>query len=326
MPAFIRGFGFYVPENIMTNADLEKIVDTSDEWITTRTGIKQRHISTGEITSDLGAEAARKALADAGIAAEKVTHLICATCSPDSYCPNTASQIAHKLGFAGCMAFDLNAACSGFIYSLQLGRALVTVDPAAVVLVVASEVLSVRTNWQDRTTSVIFGDGASAGLVTSDKGPHGAEIVDAILESDGQYGDLLTILGGGSARPYKLGETVQEDFFIQMNGREVYKVAVRSMTDVCQRMMKKHSLTVDDLDVFVAHQANLRIIEAVGKKLELPTEKVFTNVQSYGNTSAASVGIALAEGHLDGTFQAGHRVLLATFGAGFTWGALLLQF
>ncbi len=326
MPAFIRGLGFYVPANVVTNQDLESRVETSDEWITTRTGIKQRHISTGEITSDLGAEASRRALADAGLPLDDVTHVICATCSPDSYCPNTATQIAHKLGLVGRMAFDLNAACSGFIYGLQTARALIALDPGAVVLVVASEVLSSRINWQDRTTCVLFGDGSGAAVVSADAAPGGVEIVDALLESDGQYGELLTILGGGSARPYALGEAVDEDFYIQMNGREVYKVAVRSMADVCRRMLDKHGLGVDDLDHFVAHQANLRIIEAVGKKLGLARETVFANVQSYGNTSAASVGIALAEGKADGTFTAGQRVLLTTFGAGFTWGALLLQF
>lgn len=326
MPAYIRGFGLCVPDNVLTNQDMEKRVDTSDEWITTRTGIKQRHISTGEVTSDLGAEAARRALADAGMDAEAVTHIICATCTPDSYCPNTATQIAHKLGLAGRMAFDLNAACSGFIYSLQTARAITALDPDAVVLVAAAEVLSARTNFEDRTTCVLFGDGSGAAVVTADKGGAGVEIVDALLESDGQYGELLTIKGGGSVSPCKLGEPMGEDYFIQMNGREVYKVAVRNMTAVCRRILERHDMSVDDVDWLVAHQANMRIIEAVGKKLSIDEERVFTNVQHYGNTSAASVGIALAEGRADGAFSAGQRVLLTTFGAGFTWGSLLLQF
>lgn len=324
--AFIRGFGFHVPPKVMTNKDLEAIVDTSDEWITTRTGIKQRHISEGETNSDMGTEAAARALADSGIDPASVTHLICATCSPDSLCPNTATQIQHKLGISGAMAFDLNAACSGFIYSLQTARSFIAADPEAVVLVVASEHLSVRTNWEDRTTCVIFGDGSGAAVVTGEKGENGVEIQGALMESDGQFGELLTITGGGSVHPYKLGDTVDEAFFIRMNGREVYKVAVRNMTSVCQRLMERSGLTVDDIDSLVPHQANLRIIEAVGKKLGIPTERVFTNVQNYGNTSAASVGIALAEGRRDGAFPSGSRVLLTTFGAGFTWGALLLQF
>ncbi|BBD08943.1 beta-ketoacyl-ACP synthase III [Desulfovibrio ferrophilus] len=324
--AYIRGFGFNVPDNIVTNADLEKIVDTSDEWITTRTGINQRHISQGEVTSDLGTKAAQQALTDAGMSADEVTHIICATCSPDSYCPNTATQIQHKLGISGCMAFDLNAACSGFIYSLQVARSFVNTDPSAVVLIVASEVLSPRTNWEDRTTCVLFGDGSGAAVVTADKGENGVEIQGALMESDGQYGELLTILGGGSEHPYKLGDTIDEAFFIQMNGREVYKVAVRSMTSACKRLIEQSELTVDDIDVLIPHQANLRIIEAVGKKLGIPEERVFTNVQKYGNTSAASVGIALAEGRAMGVLEPGTRALLTTFGAGFTWGALILQF
>ncbi|MBU1003614.1 MAG: ketoacyl-ACP synthase III [Proteobacteria bacterium] len=323
---YIRGFGFNVPDKIVTNAELEGSVDTSDEWITSRTGIKQRHISEGEVTSDLGAKAARQALADAGIDAADVTHIICATCSPDSYCPNTATQIQHKLGISGCMAFDLNAACSGYLYSLQTARGFISADPDSVVLIVASEVLSVRTNWQDRTTCVLFGDGSGAAVVSADKGENGVEILDALMESDGQYGDLLTILGGGAEHPYKLGDTVDEAFFIQMNGREVYKVAVRSMTQVCQRLMEKSGLTVDDIDVLIPHQANLRIIEAVGKKLGIPEERVFTNVQKYGNTSAASVGIALAEGRTQGDLEPGTLAMVTTFGSGFTWGALLLQF
>ena len=326
MPAYICGVGLHVPAHTVTNHDLEQRVDTSDEWIVTRPGIRQRPLSQDEVTSDRGAQAARAALADAGLTPGAVTHILCATCTPDSYCPNTATQIARKLDLRGCMAVDLNAACSGYLYSLQTARALVTLDPGAVVLVVASEVLSSRVNWADRTTCVLFGDGAGAAIVRGEKSGRGVEIIDALLESDGSHGELLTILGGGSARPYTLGQPVGEDFFIQMNGREVFKVAVRSMTDVCQRMLARHGMSVDDLGMFVAHQANLRIIEAVGKKLDLPAEKVFANVQRYGNTSAASVGIALAEGCADGTFAPGQRVLLATFGSGFTWGAVLLQF
>lgn len=326
MTAYICGVGLYTPENIVTNHDLEARVETSDEWIVTRTGIRQRHIAQGEVTSDLGAQAARAALADAGLTVADVTHILCATCTPDSYCPNTATQIAHKLGLTGRMAMDLNAACSGYIYALQTARALTALEPEAVVLVVAAEVLSSRVNWTERTTCVLFGDGAGAAVVRAQASGRAIGIVDAMLESDGSHGGLLTILGGGSARPYAPGEPVGEDFFIQMNGREVFKVAVRSMTDVCRRMLERHGLGVDDLGMFVAHQANLRIIEAVGKKLNLPAEKVFTNVQHYGNTSAASVGIALAEGCADGTFAPGRPVLLTTFGAGFTWGAVLLQF
>ncbi|WP_461208481.1 beta-ketoacyl-ACP synthase III [Desulfocurvus sp. DL9XJH121] len=325
-PAYIRGFGCQVPPKILTNADLESMVDTSDEWITTRTGIKERHVCEGQTASDLASEAAKKALADAGMTPEDVTHIVCCTCTPDSYCPNAATQIQRKLGLAGRIAFDLNAACSGFLYGLYTARALVAADPKAVVLVAAVEILTSRTNWEDRTTCVLFGDGSGAAVVTREPGGRSVGIADARLASDGQYGDLLTFSGGGSGAPYRLGDTVGEEFFISMNGREVYKVAVRNMTATCKEVMADNGLTVDDIDWLVPHQANLRIIEAVGKKLAIPSERVFTNVQRYGNTSSASVGLALCEGIDQGLFKPGQRVLLTVFGGGFTWGAVLLDF
>lgn len=325
-PAYIRGIGYHVPPKILTNQDLEQLVDTSDEWIVTRTGIRQRHVVEGHAASDIAVEAARKALADAGMTPDDVTHVICATCTPDSYCPNAATQIQHKLGIAGRMAFDLNAACTGFLYSLHVARALIAVDPGAVVLVAAVEILTSRLNWEDRTTCVLFGDGSGAAVVTRDKGEDGVGIADARLASDGQYGPLLTISGGGSGTPYRLGDVVGEAHFVRMNGREVFKVAVRSMTATCRQVMEDNGLGVDDVDLFIPHQANLRIIEAVGKKLGIPRERVFTNVQNYGNTSSASVGIALCEAREQGLLAPGKRVLLTAFGGGFTWGAVLLDF
>lgn len=324
--AYIRGLGRSVPDNVVTNGDLEKIVDTSDEWITTRTGIKQRHISSGEVASDLGAEAGKQALAQAGVDPEELTHIICATCSPDYTCPNTATQIEHKIGTAGCMAFDLNAACSGFLYGLHTAKGFLAVQPDSKILLAATEIISSRTNWEDRTTCVLFGDGSGAAYISGEKGEDGIEIVDCLLESDGQFGELLTIKGGGSATPYKLGDTVGENHFVNMNGREVFKVAVRNMTSACNRLLERNGMTLDDVDMLITHQANMRIIEAVGKKLKMPQEKVFTNVERYGNTSAASIGIALSEGLDQGVLKPGMTVLTATFGGGFTWGASLLQF
>jgi 3-oxoacyl-[acyl-carrier-protein] synthase-3 len=325
--AYIHGLGFHVPEKVLTNADMEHIVDTSDEWITSRTGIRQRHVvAEGECASDLAAKASRTALAKAGVAAEDLTHVICASCTPDAYCPSAATQLEHKIGAAGCMAFDVNAACSGFLYALQTSRAMLALDPEAKVLACAAEVMTSRVNWQDRTTCVLFGDGAGAAVITADKGDDGVELVDALLESDGQYGDLLTISGGGSSNPYTLGHTVDDSHFIRMQGREVYKVAVRSMTDVCQRLLAQNNLTTDDVDLLVPHQANSRIIEAVGKKLGIERERVYFNVQNYGNTSAASVGIALAEAVDNGDITPGQTVLVTTFGGGFTWAAFLLRF
>lgn len=324
--AYIHGLGFHVPEKVLTNEDMEKIVETSDEWIRTRTGIGQRHVAAkGECASDLGAEASRKALSAAGIAPEELTHIICSSCTPDSYCPSTAARLEHKLGTSGCMAFDLNAACSGFLYGLQTARAMLALEPKATVLACASEIMTSRVNWQDRTTCVLFGDGSGAAVLTSEKGEDGIELVDAILESDGKYGDLLTISGGGSDTPYELGDVVGEDHFIKMQGRDVFKVAVRSMTSVCQRLLERNGLSTDDVDWLVPHQANSRIIEAVGRKLDIESERVYVNVDRYGNTSAASVGIALAEGVENGSLKQGQTVLITTFGGGFTWGAFLLR-
>jgi 3-oxoacyl-[acyl-carrier-protein] synthase-3 len=304
------------------------MVDTSDEWITTRTGIKQRHIADKDTaTSDLALEAAKKALADAGMAAEELTHIFLATITPDTYCPSAACFLEEKLGLRGLMAVDVNAACSGFLYTLQLARATVALEPDAKVLMVPAEVLSSRTNWQDRTTCVLFGDGAGAAVVTAGAPGDGvAHVEDVILSSDGSLADLLGIRGGGSGCRYDLGDPVRDDFFIHMNGREVFKNAVRNMESITQRLLDKHGVTPDDVDVFVPHQANLRIIEAVGNKLGFDPAKVFVDVDRFGNTSAASVPIALGDARERGVIAPGHRVLVTTFGAGFTWGAALLQF
>jgi len=325
--AHIIGLGFHVPDRILTNQDLERMVDTSDEWITTRTGIRQRHVVTpGTAASDLALEAARKAMAQAGLQADEITHIICPTLTPDSYTPSLACVLGHKLGVHGAMAMDLNAACSGFLYGLETARSLLALHPEAVVLVAAAEVLSSRLNWQDRSTCVLFGDGAGAAVVTARPHPGAARIEDVILHSDGALGEFLTIMGGGSARPYTLGETVGEDFFVQMRGRDVFKNAVRSMESVSREILERHGLDVAQVDVCITHQANTRIIEHVGKKLGFPDEKVYVNVDRYGNTSTASIPIALSEARQKGIVKDGDLVLLATFGGGFTWGAALLRF
>ncbi|MDY7001405.1 MAG: beta-ketoacyl-ACP synthase III [Thermodesulfobacteriota bacterium] len=325
----IRGMGFYGPKKILTNADLEKMVDTSDEWIITRTGIKERHMAApGEATSDIALQACKKALADARVAPEELTHVILSTLTPDGYCPPAGCRLAQKLGIRGdVMAFDVNGACSGFLYGLQTARAMVALDPEAKVLLTAAEHLTSRVNWEDRATCVLFGDGAGAVVITGpeNKGSE-PEILDVILGSDGKFADLLTVNGGGSGWPYKLGEQIGENFFIQMNGREVFKVAVRIMEAVSWKILDKHGLKPEDIDLFVAHQANLRIITHVGKKLGFPPEKVFVNVDRFGNTSAAAVAIALAEAKESGAIRPGNLVLLTTFGGGFTWGSALLQF
>ncbi|WP_243438509.1 beta-ketoacyl-ACP synthase III [Fundidesulfovibrio soli] len=324
----IEGFGRHVPERVLTNADLESIVETSDDWITTRTGIKTRHIAApGEAASDLAVKACNTALADAGRPVEDVSQIFFASFTPDSICPPAACILEHKLGISGRPASDVSAACSGFLFALDHAMGTLARKPDATVLVTASEVTSSRTNWADRATCVLFGDGAGAVVLsTREPKPGQAAIRDVILHSDGSMWPLLTVKGGGSGWPLKLGDTVKEDFFIEMNGPEVYKNAVRSMGQVCEEIVEKNGLSMDDIDLFIPHQANLRIIEAVGKRLKVFGDRVMVTVDRYGNTSAASVAIALADAKTEGRIKPGAKVLLTTFGGGFTFGAALLEF
>ena len=321
----ICGLGFFVPDKILTNDDLEKLVDTSDEWITTRTGIKKRHIVEGEACSDLALVATRKALRDASLTPQDLTHIIIATFTPDTYIPSAACVLQKKLGIKDIPCCDVDAACTGFIYALDLARGLCALYPEANVLVVASEVVTSRVNFNDRSTCVLFGDGAGAAIL-SNSAANGAVVEDILLKADGSLGELLSVKGGGSAYPLRFGQQADEDFFVQMQGRPVFKHAVRSMTNIAHEILKKNNLSVEDINLLIPHQANNRIIEAVAKKLELSPEKVFVNVQDYGNTSAASVPIALAEAKEKGRISPGDRVLLVAFGGGFTWGAALLRF
>ncbi|MBG0789439.1 MAG: ketoacyl-ACP synthase III [Desulfovibrionaceae bacterium] len=323
----LRGFGRYAPERLLTNADLEKIVDTSDEWITTRTGIKERHVvAEGQAASDMAYESGKMALADAGMDPSELTHIVCGTFTPDSMIPSCACVIQEKLGTSGQACVDVQAACSGFLYALQTARGYLQLEPDAKVLVVTSEVISRRVNWEDRATCVLFGDASGAVVMTSGTEDETPRVLDCMLAADGSLGNLLTVHGGGSAYAYKLGEPVGEEFFVQMAGRDVFKHAVRSMTTICNDLLARNNLTRADVDVLLPHQANYRIIDAVGRKLEIPEEKVFCNIHKYGNTSAASVPLALSEAVEQGFVKPGDLVLLTTFGGGFTWGATLVQF
>jgi len=325
--AIIRGTGYYVPEKVLTNADLEKIVETSDEWITTRTGIKERHIAApGEATSDLGLMACRRALDDAGVSADEITHIIVYTLTPDYYCPPAACLLQEKLGLRGKVAMDVNAACSGFVYGLEHARMIIALHPEAKILLCAAETLTSRTNWEDRRTCVLFGDGAGAVVVTSGQPGEPGEIKDVILYSDGSLGELLTVKGGGSAAPMRLGEPAGENFFVQMTGQEVFRHAVRNMLSACDEVLTKNGLTVADVDYLIPHQANLRIIDAVAKKLGVAEERVCATIKRFGNTSASSVGIALADSLQEGRIKPGDLVLFAVFGGGFTWGSALVRF
>lgn len=324
---YIHGLGFYVPERVLTNQDFESMVDTTDEWITSRTGIKERHIvAEGEASSDMAFEASKKALAEAGVQASELTHIVCATLTPDTYCPSAACWLEHKLGTSGTMAMDINAACSGYLYGLQTARALLCLQPDAKVLMVAVETLTSRTNFEDRATCVLFGDGAGAAVLTTNHEGAIAELVDVELGSDGKYAELLTIKGGGSAYPMKMGETVADDFFIEMQGREVFKIATRTMEAVARQVMDRNGLQNGDVSLLIPHQANIRIITHVGKKLGMPEERVYINVEKYGNTSGASVGIALPEARQNGKLNPGDNAMLVAFGGGLTWGAAYLRF
>lgn len=326
--AVIRGLGYYVPQRVLTNSDLEQMVDTSDEWITTRTGIKERRIvAPGEYTSDMALKSSQRALADARMKSSQVTHLLVPTITPDMPCPSAACVLSHKMGLKGRMTMDLNAACSGFVYSLQIASGLTKVQQDATVLVAATDTLTSRTNFEDRSTCVLFGDGSGAAVITADTGEeYLAGIRDVMLASDGECAELLTVKGGGSRYSYRDGMSMGEEYYIQMNGREVYKHAVRNMDDLSRRILERNELGTDDIDLFLPHQANLRIIEGLAKKLAISMDRVFVNVDRYGNTSAASVPIALAEAKETGRIKPGFRVLVATFGAGFTWGTALLEF
>jgi len=325
--AIIRGVGYYVPEKVLTNADMEKLVETSDEWITTRTGIKERHVAAeGETTSDMALEASKKALADAGIAADDLTHILLYTLTPDYYCPPASCLLEEKLGVRGKVAMDVNAACSGFVYGLEHVRMILALHPDAKILLCAAETLTSRTNWEDRRTCVLFGDGAGAAVVTAGEPGEPGEIKDVRLYSDGSLGELLTVKGGGSGAPLKLGDKAEENFFVQMTGQEVFRHAVRNMISACEEVLARNNMTVADVDYLIPHQANLRIIDAVAKKLGVPEGNVCTTVSRFGNTSASSVGIALADSIGEGRIKKGDNVLFAVFGGGFTWGAALAKF
>lgn len=323
---YIHALCGYVPDAVLTNDDLSAMVDTNDEWITTRTGIKRRHkLSAEQNASDLALEAARKTLARSGMDAERLTHIIAATCTPDSISPSVACLVGGKLGAGSVMAFDVSAACSGFLYGLSVCRGLLAAEPEAQILFVCTEALTRRVDWTDRSTCVLFGDGASACLVNAHSAGAQAEVEDVICRSDGALHDLI-VVGGGTSCAYTKGAPVDENFFIQMQGREVYKHAVRQMARICEEVLERNGLTVDDVALLVPHQANLRIIEAVVSRLHIADEHVFTNVAEYGNTSSASVPLALRDACEQGRLHAGDRVLMTAFGSGLTWGGGLLRF
>jgi len=322
--AQIVGIGAYAPKRILTNQDLEKMVDTSDEWIVQRTGIRERRIvDETEAASDLGFRAAQQAMERAGVEPEEIDLIVVGTTSGDMAFPTTANILQHQLGCRNAGSMDLYAACSGSVYSLSVGAQYIETGKYRTVLCVGAECLSRITDYTDRGTCILLADAAGAVVLRPAEGEAG--IIDTDLYSDGRYGDLLIQRGGGSRHP-ATHETVDRRLhFAQMKGNEVFKVAVRMFEDCAKRIIERNGFTIDDIDVFVPHQANLRIIEAAVKRLKMPMERVVVNVDRYGNTGAASVYVALEEAWAAKRITSGDLLLLAAFGGGFTWGAALVR-
>lgn len=323
-PVGIASIGAYTPEKRLTNSDLEKIVDTSDEWITTRTGIKERRIAPeGIASSDLAVEAAKKAIERAGIDPDSIQMVVASTATPDMLFPPTACFVQQKLGLKNVAAFDLEAGCTGFMYAISVASRFVETGDADTVLVVCAEVLSRILNWEDRNTCVLFGDGAGAVILRPASKDRG--IVDFHLSADGNYTQALELPAGGSLNP-ATEETVQKKLhYVHMDGREVFRQAVTRMSESALKIIERSGISVSDIDHYIPHQANIRIIESVSKRLGIPTEKVITNLQYYGNTSSASIPIAINEAYEAGNIKDGDLMLLTAVGAGLTWGSMLLR-
>jgi 3-oxoacyl-[acyl-carrier-protein] synthase III len=324
-PVMIAGTGSYVPEKVVTNADLAKVIDTTDEWITSRTGIKQRHIAADdEFTSHLATNAARKALEQSGIAAENIQLIIVATISPDTITPATACYVQHNLGANKAIAFDISAACSGFLYALKLAKRMISDGAFENALIIGAEKLSSFVNWEDRNTCVLFGDGAGAAVLRRSKEGEG-RILATEMGTDGKHTGILNIPGGGSACPTTPENAAEKLASLNMSGREVFKLAVNAMKKASEAVIERANLTADDIKLVIPHQANLRIIDAIADRLTIPNEKVFVNLHKYGNTSAAAVAIALDEAHREGRFERGDKIILVVFGAGLTWAATAIE-
>ena len=323
----IIGTGSYLPQKVLTNKDLERMVDTSDEWIVTRTGIRERRIaSPQQAASDLGTEAAKDALANAKVSPEELDAIIVATITPDMLFPSTACIIQNNLGAKKAFALDLSAACSGFIYGLAVAYSFLKTKLCDKILVVASEVLSKITDWQDRNTCVLLGDGAGAAVLASTKEEEAPkQILSFFLASQGEYGDLLNMPAGGSRIPASIDSVKNRLHFLKMKGREVFKIAVISMLDAARKGLEKCNISLDKLRLLIPHQANIRIIDAISERLGLSSEQVYINVDKYGNMSAATVAVAFDEVSKANKLNRGDIDELVAFGAGFTSGACVIK-
>ena len=315
----------YAPEYILTNQDLEKMVETSDDWITKRTGIKTRHIAKDEVTSDLGYKAARLAIKRANLTIDDIDCIICATISPDYLCmPSTACRIADLLGIDDVMAFDISAACSGFIYLIEIAKSMVESGLKKNILIIGAEKLSSIVNWNDRTTCVLFGDGAGAAIISESKDEN--YIIDTHTSSDGSKGDLLITPGCGSKNPTSSFVIENNLQFIHMKGNEVFKTAINTLTNDVLKILEKNKISSEKINLFVPHQANLRIINAVKDRLNLSDNQCVVTVDKFGNTSSASIPMALNYAYENNNLKNGDLLLLDAFGGGFTWGSALIKF
>lgn len=320
----IVAIGSYIPEKVLTNIDLERMVETSDSWILERTGIKERHLaSPEEATSDLAYRAALRALTKANMSPDQIDSIIVATASPDYLFPATACIVQSKLGAQRASCFDIEAACPGFIYALEIARGLLCIPDYRNILIVGAETLSRLVDFSDRNTCVLFGDGAGAAIVTRDSSE--SDILASFLKGNGEVHHLLMLPAGGSRNPASESTIREKGHYIKMQGKEVFKYAVTGMQEAAEKVLEKAGLSATELDWFVPHQANIRIIEATRERLNVPPEKVYVNIERTGNTSAASIPIALAEMEERGLLKRGHLVLLVSFGAGFVYGATLLR-
>lgn len=319
----ILGLGTYVPEKVLSNHDIEKLVETSDEWIMERTGIKERRIAEKERVSQLGAKAALKAIRDAGISSSDIDCIVLASASPEYIFPATACLVQRELDLEGIPAFDVQAVCTGFNYALTVASAFIKAGLYRNILVIGAEKMSAFVDWGDRTTCILFGDGA--GAVVLGEVEKGFGVISSILGADGRGNDLLYIPAGGSSLPASF-ETVSERMhFIKMNGREVFKWAVRVLAEVTRRVLSEGGFSIEDIDYFIFHQANKRIIDAVSKSLSIPPEKMMVNIDKVGNTSTASIPLALEDLRKERGLNRGDLLLLASFGAGLTWGANIVR-
>jgi 3-oxoacyl-[acyl-carrier-protein] synthase-3 len=320
----IIGTGSYVPERILTNAELEKSVETSDEWIVSRTGIKERRIAAeGEHTSDLAAKAALAAIKNAGISADEIDLILVATVTPDMFFPSTACFVQAKIGAKKAACFDVSAACSGFLYALEIAQQFITSHTYNTILVIGADKLSSIVDWKDRNTCVLFGDGAGAAVLRHRGGGHG--VIATHMGSNGDLADILYIPGGGCRHPVSADNLDERLNTIKMNGKETYKQAVNAMLNAATNVLEQSGLRYEDLACIIPHQANLRIIEAIAGRMGLPMDRFMVNLDRFGNTSAAAVAIALDEAHRTGRMKVGDYVLLVVFGGGLTWASSVIQ-